>query len=101
MKSKNAAGTRLLWKDPHILPHHDGLVHRNQPDCLDGGMISPTRLIADRRGWTAADIAYYLGYPDDVFYDPEGNMPPTTLYAFNRILSTERLMANFNKEKIA
>lgn len=92
MRLKQLAAERTLWKDPNILPHHDGLIPRNQKGCIDGGKIPPARILAERPDWRPADIAYYLGYPDDVIYDPEGGMSPMTLYALNRIVAAERLM---------
>jgi hypothetical protein len=35
-------------------------------------------------------IAFYLGYPDDVLYDPVGNHP-VTLYARNRVEAAEAI----------
>jgi hypothetical protein len=91
----------MLWRDPYILPHHDGLVPRNLVDCLDGGKIIPALILAERPQWNSADIAYYLGYPDDVLYDPQGLLPPLILYAHNRILAAEQMLEELRTERTA
>lgn len=101
MKSKHAFVHHTPWRDPYILPHHDGLIQRNQNDCLDGGKIPPDRILAERSKWTPTDIAYYLGYPDDVIYDPNGEFSPIILYALNRIIAAEKLMEITRQEKTA
>lgn len=68
---------------------------------LDGGMMPPSRIVAERMGWTGAEIAYYLGYPDDVIYDSKGVLTPILLYSLNRIIAAEKLIESFRKEKTA
>lgn len=91
MKSKHVLTRRTLWRDPHILPHHDGIIPRNKDGAMDGGKIPPSRILMERPSWSATDIAYYLGYPDDVIYDPEGRLGPVTLYSLNRVIAAEEL----------
>ena len=89
MKSKHGLTRRTLWRDPHILPHHDGIIPRNKGGSMDGGKIPPSRILGEWLGWSATDIAYYLGYPDDVIYDPEGRVGPVALYTLNRVIAAE------------
>lgn len=79
-----------MWRDPAILPHHDGVIARNVASRLDGGKVTPSSILK-RSGWTPARIAYYLGYPDEVFYDPTALGQPVTLYALNRVWAAEQV----------
>jgi hypothetical protein len=64
-------------------------------------MIQASRIIAERLGWTGPEIASYLGYPDDVIYDPKGVLTPIMLYSLNRIIAAENLMESVREEKTA